>query len=500
MKRYKELRMGFAVVFVCLVGVLPARSQVPAFTDVTGAAGIANSLYSPGLAWADYDGDGDLDLFVTAWTFTGGFPINKLWRNDGGGAFTNVASSLNVAGFNNYSSSASWADFNNDGRLDLYVTNFTRDEQDVLYQNNGTSFSILLPNVVKGNPRWSAWGDYDLDGDLDLYLARYNGPNLLYQNNGNGSFTNVPSGTTGIHDYRDSERVCWIDYDGDGYPDLFIVNNYQENRLYRNQGDGSFEDVTVASGLGGAGQGRHCAWADYDNDGDMDLYVANIGANVLYSNEGESFERQTGEAAQTASAWRSWFAGWADYNLDGTPDLFIASGAESENGERRILFANNGDGTLTDVTAAPFTAAKSGAASAWGDYDNDGDADLYVTNYGPDELFRNDTVPNPGQTFLKIRPFRLGSADGIGARIWVFDGGTTTLRAYHEIVSGADALEAIFGLPAAGSYDVKVQFTSRTGTPGGAVVIDKNDDAAKYGAVTIPRTLVVEENENTIIP
>ncbi|HCQ03268.1 MAG TPA: hypothetical protein DIT99_22435, partial [Candidatus Latescibacteria bacterium] len=111
-----------------------------------------------------------------------GSPINKLWRNNGDGTFTNTAAAAQVAGFNSFSSSAAWADFNNNGRLDLYVSNFPRDQQDILYQNNGGTFSILLPNTVKGNPLWAAWGDYNLDGSLDLAIARFNGKNLLFKN------------------------------------------------------------------------------------------------------------------------------------------------------------------------------------------------------------------------------------------------------------------------------------------------------------------------------
>jgi hypothetical protein len=501
--------LGSLCLTITCIGLLaasPVQAQSPTFTDVTSAAELSNVLRGPGLAWGDYNGDGRLDIFITAWTLVGGAPVNKLWRNDGDGTFTDVAATAQVQGFNNFSSSAAWGDFNNDGKLDLYVTNFPRDEQDFLYQNNGASFSIRLPNTVKGNPKWSAWGDYNLDGNLDLALARFNGPNLLFRNNGNGTFTDV-SAAAGIDDIRDSERVCWVDYDNDGLPDMYIVNIYQENRLLHNEGDGTFEDVTAAAGVGSAGIGRHCAWADYDRDGDMDLYAVNIGSNILFQNNGDgTFTRVAGQAAQTGAAWVAWMAGWADYNLDGTPDLYVASGAESKNGERDTMFRNNGDGTFTDVTAAPFTRADSSSGMAWGDYDDDGDADVYVLNYGEDVLYRNDTTPNTGQGALKIRPFRLGkapsdsSAEGLGAKVWVYDAGTTTLRGYHEIMSGPDAPEVVFGLPTSGTYDVKVQFTSRTGSPGGAVVIDKSDNGTKYGGITVPRTIAVKEKENTVFP
>lgn len=496
-------RVSCAIGF-CLLWAATVTAQAPVFTDVTGTAGISNSLRGPGLAWGDFDGDGDQDIFITAWTLVGGSPINKLWRNNGNSTFTNTASAAQVAGFNNFSSSASWADFNNNGRLDLYVSNFSRDQQDFLYQNNGSTFSILLPNTVKGNPLWAAWGDYNMDGNLDLAIARFNGKNLLFKNNGNGTFSDV-SATADIDDVRDSERVVWVDYNNDGAPDLYTVNIYQENQLFKNNGDGTFDNVTVAAGLGAAGLGRHAAWADYDIDGDMDLYQTNIGGNILFENNGNGTFSRTAQAGATGTVWVSWMSGWSDFNLDGHQDLFVASGAESAAGERNTIFNNNGDKTFTDATAAPFTTADSSAGAAWGDFDGDGDADLYILNYGEDKLYKNDTAPNPGQGALKIRPFRQGSApsdsaaDGIGAKVTVFNAGTATIVGYHEIMSGPDALEAIFGLATVGTYDIKVEFTSTTGAIGGARVIDKSD-VASLGGVTVPNTVIVKESANTTFP
>jgi len=489
---------------LCLLWSGGVSAQAPVFTDVTGTAQISNTLRGPGLAWGDYDGDSDLDIFITAWTLVGGSPINKLWQNNGNGTFTNAATTANVAGFNNFSSSAAWADFNNNGRLDLYVTNFSRDQQDFLYQNNGATFSILLPNTVKGNPLWIAWGDYNLDGNIDLAIARFNGTNLLFQNNGNGTFTDVSS-TAGMNDVRDSERVVWVDYDNDGAPDLFTVNIYQESHLFKNNGNGTFTDATVTAGLGAAGLGRHAAWADYDVDGDMDLYLANIGGNILFKNNGNGTFSRTVEATVTGTAWISWMAGWSDFNLDGFQDLFVASGAESAAGERNTVFSNNGNGTFADATVAPFTTADSSSGAAWGDYDGDGKADLYVLNYGADKLYKNDTNPNIGQGFLKVRPFRQGiapsdsAADGIGAKVTIFNAGTATVRGYHEIMSGSDALEVLFGLPTAGTYDVQVEFTSTTGAIGGARVINKNDHV-KFGGISVPNTVIVKESENSTFP
>ena len=147
MHRKSVVSSVYCAIGLCLLWSAAASAQAPVFTDVTGPAGILNTLRGPGLAWGDFDGDSDLDIFITAWTLVGGSPINKLWRNNGDGTFTNTAAAAQVAGFNSFSSSAAWADFNNNGRLDLYVSNFPRDQQDILYQNNGGTFSILLPNT-----------------------------------------------------------------------------------------------------------------------------------------------------------------------------------------------------------------------------------------------------------------------------------------------------------------------------------------------------------------
>lgn len=198
--------LGLLMVCIGLLSTDPALAQSPTFTDVTSASQLSNPLRGPGLAWGDYNGDGKQDLFITAWTLAGGSPINKLWQNNGNNTFSNVGNSVNIQGFNNFTSSSAWADYNNDGKLDLYVTNFPRDEQDFLYQNTGNSFVIIQPNTLKGNPVWSAWGDFNLDGNLDLAVARFNGPNLLFRNNGNGTFSDV-SAASGVNDLRDSERV-----------------------------------------------------------------------------------------------------------------------------------------------------------------------------------------------------------------------------------------------------------------------------------------------------
>ena len=230
-----------------------------------------------------------------------------------------------------------------------------------------------------------AWGDYDSDGDLDLYLSKDNSPNKLYRNNGNGTFTNV-GGTSGTANNGVGRGVAWGDYDSDGDLDLHLANE-GPNRLYGNNGDGTFAEVGGASGTADGGIGRGAAWGDYDNDGFLDLYLANNGVNRLYHNEWNGTFTDVGASSGTADAGNGVGVAWADYDSDGDLDLYLAN----DNGTNR-LFRNNGNGAFPEVAAAAGcsdTGRSSGVA--WGDYDNDGDLDLYVAKYGTaNRLFRNN--------------------------------------------------------------------------------------------------------------
>ena len=213
--------------FLCMFIVIVAYGVD--FSDVTDIAGVGCTGSSRGVAWGDYDNDGDLDLYVANYN-----EANVLYRNNGDGTFTDVTSEAGVGCISH-------------------------------------SYGV-------------AWGDYDNDGDLDLYVANY-GANVLYRNNGDGTFTDVTS-EAGVSCTGSSLGVAWGDYDNDGDLDLYVANHYEANVLYKNNGDGTFTDVTGAAGVGCTGSSYGVAWGDYDNDGHLDLYVANNGANVLYRNNG----------------------------------------------------------------------------------------------------------------------------------------------------------------------------------------------------------------------
>ena len=453
----------------------PLALAAQSFQDQTAASGTLNGgLYSTGLAWGDYDGDGDPDLYVTNWATAVSVPRNALYRNEGNGAFADVATTLGVDLVSN-SSAAAWGDYDNDGDLDLYIADFF--DQDYLYRNNGETFAEKgrtqagIDVERRGSTTSVAWGDYDNDGWLDFYLGEYYFDNELYQNNGNGAFE--ARGDLGVNDRRDADEVSWADYDDDGDLDLYVVNREQENALYRNDLSGGTPAFAVlsASPVADKGIGQAAAWGDYDNDGDLDLYVGNVGANALYRNDGSDtfieVGAQAGARQNNGVGWITAGVGWADYDGNGYLDLFLANGGDRQS-QPVVLLANQGDGTFANASADAGLSAVRGfyAAMGWADYDGNRAPDLYLSNGVTlgSRLLQNSA---DGQGFIKVRVRGRTHADAIGARVLLLDAATGELRGYRQVGSGPGGTELIFGAPA-GPYRVEVRFPgSQT-----AVVID----------------------------
>jgi enediyne biosynthesis protein E4 len=290
----------------------------------------------------------------------------------------------------------------------LFVAN-AANQNDFFYRNLGDgTFTRMVPaqtNMIGydgGASYGVAVGDYDNDGRPDIFVANAgNQNNFLYHNEGGGSFAKITSGRV-VNDGGASWGAAWADYDHDGFLDLYVANN-GDDFLYHNNRDGTFDRVTNSILARDGGNSRGCAWADYDNDGYPDLFVANSGAkNFLYHNNGDgSFTKITNGVVTADSGGNA--CAWGDYDNDGNLDLYVARGGGC------YLYRNNGDSTFTKITSGSLvTNASQGYAAAWADYDNDGWLDLYVAGVGNDFLYRN----NGDGTFASITRGSLVSDGG----------------------------------------------------------------------------------------
>ncbi|MBZ0269175.1 CRTAC1 family protein, partial [bacterium] len=277
-----------------------------------------------------------------------------------------------------------------------------------------TRITGVDPALTAGSSRAVNWVDYDVDGDLDLYVT--NGGSLFennefYRNDGGGSFAAQPASPVALDSLR-ADGSSWGDYDNDGDPDLFVVSWYGElNGFFRNDGAGAFTRILTGAPATTGTFSEGCAWVDYDSDGDLDLYVANSGNgtpgnehNLLYRNDAGTFVEVSGEPiVGEGSTTRG--PSWGDFDNDGDADLFLAN----EGGENNRLFRNElvetGTATFVELDAAPVTSDGGNSWSgSWGDYDNDGDLDLVVGNSGGEFnfLYRNELVPTGIATFTSL--------------------------------------------------------------------------------------------------
>lgn len=428
----------------------------PEFFKVTTGA-VVTASGGTGGAWGDFNHDGLVDLFVAF----GNGPASMLYTNAG----NNLLVRDTAAGIGTGTGSSwgcAWGDFDNDGNLDLIGSVYGGN--DYLFRNNGDGTFLKLTNdpiarVSTGNN--VAWGDYDNDGFLDAYCP--GSANVLFRNNGDGTFTKITNSVV-VRD-GSGQGCSWGDYDNDGFLDLFVTRVNQPNLLYHNNRDGTFTKITAAPFSSDIAISQGCSWGDYDNDGLLDLVVCNNNAeNFLYHNEGNGvFSKITTNGLTSLTAAFSGSA-WADYDNDGFLDLFVAV-----RGGANFLWHNNGDGTFTRVTTgAPVTDNGTWIGAAWGDLNNDGFPDLFVGNLaGNNALYLNGGNSN---NWLAVTcQGRVSNRSAIGAKVRIKATiGNRSMWQLREISGGGglasqNDLRAEFGLGNATNVDVvRVEWPSGT--------------------------------------
>ena len=448
------------------------------FRHVNGAEGdyhLPETLGAGG-AFFDADNDGDLDIYlVNSGNWPGSAAAQKhsaLYQNNGDGTFTDITAAAGVGNRGNYGQGVACADYDNDGDTDIYVTNFG---PDVLYRNNGDgTFTDITAHAGIGDAAWSSSAcflDYDRDGHLDLFVVNYlhysldavyrpcgeggtrtychpslfeGAPDRLYRNNGDGTFTDVSReagvGNIGGMFHGKGLGVVSADFNNDGAPDLYVANDDTRNDFFYNNGDGTFSEISLLAGCaysfnGVAQAGMGIAAGDYNGDGALDIFVTNLSyeTNALYRNNGDGtftdviYEARLGKESYLYVGFGT---GFLDVDNDGWLDLFVANGHIIDNiaethdvltyVQPNQLFRNKGDGTFQEIseTAGPyFQRAQVSRGSIFGDYDNDGDVDILVTqSNGPATLLRNENGNK--QNWLRIKLVgTVSNRDGIGARV-----------------------------------------------------------------------------------
>jgi hypothetical protein len=485
--------------------VLPLRQKEPVqFVNIAQRAGISYKhvngaspeKYLPetmggGAVILDYNNDGWQDLFfVNGGSFAdrrlAATARHRLYRNTGGGKFTDVteSSGIQIAGFG---MGACSADYDNDGWSDLYVTAFGPDK---LYRNTGQgTFTDVSAASGAGADLWSAscaFGDIDNDGDVDLYVTRYvdfdpeknkycrllenvrsychpneyrGVPDILYRNNGNGTFTDI-SKQAGVEKTGNGLGVVFGDYDDDGWLDIYVANDSTPNFLYHNKGKGVFEEVGFWAGVAVGTDGKPLAgmgtdMGDVNGDEMLDIFVTNLDGQThsLYRNAGKglftdiTFPSGIGEATLPYVGFGTAFA---DYDNDGDLDLAIANGDVIDNMKRlresttyeqlNLLLENDGSGkfrSVGSVSGPGFALKKASRALAVGDIDNDGDLDMLISNVGAAaDLLRNDGGNRDNSLLVRTIGSK-SNRDGIGARLKLFVAGKVLVR---EVKAGSSYL------------------------------------------------------------
>ncbi len=448
------------------------------FTEVTRAAGLAVEMYALGVAAGDYDNDGYEDLYITA------LEGDRLFHNERNGTFREVTRESGIRNAN-FGTSAAWLDYDRDGRLDLFVANYVKwsPEKDLYCTLDGAHKSYCTPESYPGNA------------------------SRLFHNLGNGRFEDVTQRAGLADPTSKSLGVTVLDYDGDGWPDIFVANDTQPNKLYRNNHNGTFTERAVAAGIafsedGVARGGMGVDWADYDTSGRPHVAIANFSNQMLglYHNEGnglfvdEAPASTVGRASLLTLGFGLFFF---DFDLDGRPDLFVANGHIEDDisqvqprvryAQPPHLFRNLGRRRFEEVVArvgAELARPIVARGAAYADYDRDGDLDLLITtNGGPAYLFRNDGGNRNRFLRVELKGTR-SNRSAIGAVVRVKSAGAGGTEWQMQMVKSGSSycsqseLPLAFGLGAATSaQNVEVLW------PSGARQVFANVPAGKLSVV-----------------
>ena len=429
------------------------------FRDVTEQSGLLKNGWGMGVAVADFNNDGWDDLYIT------GYGRSFLFRNNGNGTFTEIAGRARVAGVDLWSTGAAFGDYDNDGHVDLYVTRYVHfDLKNPARRDPSKAACVFKGAGVFCGPR-------GLPGE----------PDALFHNNGDGTFTEVTerAGISDVHNRYYGLGVVFGDYNNDGYPDIFVGNDSTPRYLYRNNGDGTFTDVAIEAGIAYNSEGNEQAsmgvdLGDYDNDGFLDAFVTNFShdTNQLYHNQREGFfDDVTWPSGVGAPSWLllGWGTQFVDLDNDGWLDLFVANGhvypevdrinVGASYRERPLVHMNQRGAGFKEVGFAMGGAlARQYCArgAAFGDFDNDGDIDVLVNNIDrAPTLLRNDGGNK--NNWLRVRTIgRTSNRNGIGCRLTISLGTKSQIR---EIKSGgsylsSSDLRAHFGLGDAARVDL----------------------------------------------
>ncbi|MER3445501.1 MAG: hypothetical protein C4291_01090 [Candidatus Dadabacteria bacterium] len=437
---------------------------LPVFANVSDKAGIRNvGGLGQTAAWGDFNGDGCQDLIVSNTDTRRSSRNVFLFKNMCNGTFTDVTARSGIV--NQPIRSAAWADFDNDGLLDLIVGTIMSGAPPILYKNlGGGVFRDVSKEVgitkTGGVIGQVIWVDYDRDGRLDIFQVNSNGQSFLYHNEGNGGFKEV-SEKSGLRlNNLRTNSALWFDCNNDGFPDLFLANK-GSNRLYRNNGDGTFTDVTDKAELGGDPKWNSVAACagDFNNDGFLDLYVVNISSsrNALYRNNGDGTFTDVTEETKTQDVGDGRTCAWVDFDGDGWIDLFTTNHVHPNR-----LFRNLGNGRFFDV--APQVRISSPIidvfAAAWGDFNNDGFMDVFLNGHIGAGLMKGGRTSNG---FLIIKLIGNGldtNKSAIGARVKVSASGKAHIR---EVSGGRgcceqDMLPVHFGVGREKNVDILVKW------------------------------------------